>query len=98
MLIDVVIKNYPKEAEKLIEIWEAHSNSIDGGLEFITFINTKPKNTRNKNRKISGFDAKAVNYLGECQELIKMSVENFVYLMIKCGVEIDIVNIDKEDK
>lgn len=93
MYVDLIIKDYPTEANKLIAIWKSHINSKNKELEFITFINEKPDDVKNDDRYIGGFDAKAVSYLGEGQELIKMSVENFVYLMVTCGVEIDIVNV-----
>ena len=48
------------------------------------------QNPKNDNRRIAGLKAKSVAYLKEDTELVKMSVENFIYLMAKCGVDIEI--------
>lgn len=90
MKINIQIKSFPKEAEKLVRIWERHINSINSDLDYITFINKRPKNPRNEYRRIAGLRAKAISYLRDDEELIKMSVENFIYLMAKCGVNIEI--------
>lgn len=91
--VQIIIKSYPKEAERLIEIWESHCKPVNKGLSFITFINKMPKNPRTDNRRILGLPAKAISYLGDNEELIKMSVENFIYLMVKCGVDIEVEKI-----
>lgn len=96
MLANIIIKSYPEKAENLVEIWKKHSDTVNNGLDFVTFINKRPKNPRNDNRRIAGLNAKSVSYLKADLELIKMSVENFLYLMAKFGVDIEVREI-RED-
>jgi len=63
---------------------------INNGLDFITFINKRPKNPKTDNRRIGGLSAKAISYLIDDKELVKMSVENFIYLMAKSGIDIEV--------
>lgn len=93
MKVEIAIKSYPKEAEKLVEIWKNHINSTTKGLDFITFIKKRPKNPKNNNRRIAGLKAECISYLRNDEELVKMSVENFIYLMAKSGVNIEVVEI-----
>jgi hypothetical protein len=90
MLAEITIGDYPKEAEKLVEIWNNHLELIGEGLDIITFKNKRPKRPKNDNRRIAGLSAKSITYLKDDEELIKMSVENFICLMAKCGVDIQI--------
>lgn len=87
MNFELTIKEYPKEAEKLVEIWKKASTL--GGLGFVTFVHKRPKNPKTKNRRILGLKAECVSYLREDEELVKMTVENYIYLMAKCGVEFE---------
>ena len=98
MKVNLIIKNYPKEAEKLVRIWENHNNSLNNGLDFITFINKRPKSAKNDNRKIAGLSARVISYLRDDEELVKMSVENFIYLMTKCGVDFEIAKEEKRSE
>lgn len=95
MKVNILIKGYPKEAEKLIHIWQHNCDSINHGIDFITFINKRPNNPKNDNRKIAGLSAKSISYLKDDKELIKMSVENFIYLMVKFGVDIEVIEKNK---
>ena len=95
MLIEIETKNYPEEAKSLIEVWNEHINSSINGLGVITFVNARPKRAKGSRRRIAGLEAESIAYLGEDRELIKMSVENFIYLMAKSGVEIETREVEK---
>lgn len=91
-VVEIKIKSYPEDAENLVNIWDKHVanmkyNSWTG--EFITFTNRTPRNQRSNSRRIGGFPAELVSHLRDDTELVKMSVENFIYLMVKMGVEIE---------
>ena len=90
--MEIEIKSYPEETKHLVDIWNRHVASMKYNNwtgEFITFANKAPKNPRSDSRRIAGFPAELVSYLRDDTELVKMSVENFVYLMAKMGVEIE---------
>ncbi len=91
-MLEIKINAYPPQAKNLVDIWYncAKSSLNSTGIEFITFVHKRPKNPKNDNRRIAGLKAKSVAYLKEDTELVKMSVENFIYLMAKCGVGIEI--------
>lgn len=91
--VQIIIKSYPKEAERLVKIWENHFNSVNIDLEYIIFTNRRPKNRKNNNRRIVELPAEAISYLKDDVEVVKMSVENFIYLMVKCGVDIEVEEI-----
>ena len=93
MMMEIQIKSYPKEAEKLVEIWEK-AGGFKFDIGYLTFKNKRPKNPKNENRRIAGLKAESISYLQNDEELIKMSVENFLYLMAKCGVEIEFKEVD----
>ncbi len=88
----IAIKSYPPEAKALVDIWEryARSGMNSHGIEFLTFVNKRPKNPRSNNRRIAGLPAQSISYLKDDTELVKMSVENFIYLMAKVGVLLEI--------
>jgi hypothetical protein len=77
------------EAKRLVEIWEK-AGSFKFDIGYLTFKNKRPKNPKNENRRIAGLKAECISYLQNDEELIKMSVENFLYLMAKCGVDIEV--------
>lgn len=91
MVAKIIIKSYPKEAEKLVGIWNKHLDTMVSGLDCITFVNKRPKNLKSDNRRIAGLKAESIAYLRDDEELVKMSVENFIYLMAKCGVDIEVL-------
>lgn len=93
----IEVKSYPEEAKSLVEIWDKHINSSINGLGVITFVNTRPKRAKGSRRRIAGLEAESIAYLGEDRELIKMSVENFIYLMAKSGVEIEIREVSDDN-
>ena len=93
MMMEIQIKSYPVEAKRLVEIWEK-AGSFKFDIGYLTFKNKRPKNPKNENRRIAGLKAESISYLQNDEELIKMSVENFLYLMAKCGVEIEIKEVD----
>lgn len=92
MIAEVVIKSYPEEAQALVEIWNNHAGTIrsNEGIGLITFTNRRPKRPQTQNRRIAGIEAKAIAYLRDNIELVSMSVENYLYLMAKVGVEIEV--------
>ena len=90
-MLEIKINAYPPQAKNLVDIWNNYANSdIRDGIEFITFVNKRPKNPKNDNRRIAGLPAQCISYVKDDTELVKMSVENFIYLMAKCGVGIEI--------
>ncbi len=90
--LEIKVKSYPQQAKNLVEIWNSYARSSlnSSGIEFITFVHKRPKNPKNENRRIAGLKAQCISYLKDDTELVKMSVENFIYLMAKCGVDIEI--------
>ena len=93
VMMKIQIKSYPMEAKRLVEIWEK-AGSFKFDIGYLTFKNKRPKNPKNENRRIAGLKAESISYLHNDEELIKMSVENFLYLMAKCGVEIEIKEVE----
>ena len=93
MMMEIQIKSYPMEAKRLVEIWEK-AGSFKFDIGYLTFKNKRPKNPKNENRRIAGLKAESISYLHNDEELIKMSVENFLYLMAKCGVEIEFKEVE----
>lgn len=94
-LITIEIKSYPAQAKNLVDIWRNYgtSNIGESRIDFITFIKKRPKNSKTQNRRIAGLPAQCISYLKddtEDTELVKMSVENYIYLMAKSGVVMDI--------
>lgn len=91
--VQITIKSYPKETETLIKIWESHLDSVNKELEYVIFKNKRPSHPKSSNRRIAGLHAEAISYLKDDVEVVKMSVENFIYLMVKCGVDIEVEKI-----
>jgi hypothetical protein len=89
-MITITIKSYPKETENLVEICKNYINSFDSELGFLIFTHKRPKYPKNNNRRIMGLKAECVSYLNDDRELIKMSPENFICLMAKYGVDMEI--------
>lgn len=96
--MEIQIKGYPEEAKNLVKIWDKHINSTINGLGVITFVNARPKQAKESRRKIAGLEAESIAYVGEERELIKMTVENFIYLMAKSGVEIEIKEVADDNR
>ena len=96
--MEIEVKSYPEEAKELISIWDKHINSSINGLGVITFVNKRPKRAKGSGRRIAGLKAESIAYLGEDRELIKMSVENFIYLMAKSGVEIETKEVSNDNR
>lgn len=90
-VLEIKVKSYPPEAKNLVDIWNNYAKSSlnSAGIEFVTFIHKRPKNPKNENRRIAGLKAQCISYLKDDTELVKMPVENFIYLMAKCGVDIE---------
>ena len=99
-LMTIEIKSYPVQAKNLVDIWSnyATSNMGESEIEFITFIKKRPKNPKTQNRHIAGLPAQCISYLKDDTELVKMSVENFIYLMAKSGVVMDIKEEQRNDE
>lgn len=93
----IKIKSYPPEAKNLVDIWTKYSKSCmsEAGINFITFTNKRPKKPKSNFRRIAGLKAESVAYLKDDTELVKMSVENFIYLMAKCGVDIELKEVSQ---
>lgn len=91
LVLEIKVKSYPPEAKNLVDIWNNYAKSSlnSAGIEFVTFVHKRPKKPKNENRRIAGLKAQCISYLKDDTELVKMSVENFIYLMVKCGVDIE---------
>lgn len=97
--VEVKIKSYPQEAKNLVDIWNSYakSNMSSYGIEFLTFVHKRPKNPMTDNRRIAGLPAQCISYLKDDTELVKMSVENFIYLMAKAGVELEVKEVHPDE-
>ena len=92
-ILEIKINSYPERAKKLVDIWNTYLKSDiwrECGVDVITFVHKRPKRIKNNNRRILGLKAESLMYLKDDTELVKMSVENFIYLMAKCGVDMEI--------
>jgi hypothetical protein len=98
MILDVVIKAYPPECKNLVDIWTNYARYNFTGIDVITFVKKRPKNPRTNNRRIAGLPAQCVSYLRNDEELVKMSVEDFLCLMAKCGVDVEIKDVIKFER
>ena len=94
--MEIIIKGYPNEAKSLVDIWTNYANGTlpKAGIDYVTFKNKRPKNPKTQNRRIAGLKAESISYLRDDEELVKMSVENFIYLMVKCGVDIEVKEVE----
>lgn len=96
--VEVKIKSYPPEAKNLVDIWNNYAKYMSSyGIEFLTFVHKRPKNPKNDNRRIAGLPAQCVSYLKDDTELVKMSAENFIYLMAKAGVELEVKEVHPDE-
>lgn len=95
-VLEIKVKSYPPEAKNLVDIWNDYAKSSlnSAGIEVVTFVHKRPKNPKNENRRIAGLKAQCISYLKDDTELVKMSVENFVCLMAKCGVDIETKEVE----
>jgi hypothetical protein len=92
-ILEIKINSYPEQAKKLVDIWNTYLKSDiwrECGVDVITFVHKRPKRIKNNNRRIAGLPAQCISYLEDDTELVKMSAENFIYLMAKCGVNIQV--------
>lgn len=97
-MMKIDIKAYPPEAETLVKIWNTYVKHGMGqhGIEYITFTHLRPKKPRGDKRRIAGLPAESLYYLRDNEELVKMSVENYIYLMAKAGVDIEVKEVQDE--
>lgn len=93
--ISIEDKEYEPRQQTLIDIWHSHLKNVQDGLNlgFLTFVNKRPKNPKSNNRRIAGLKAESISYLKDDRELVKMSDENFIYLMAKMGIGITIEEV-----
>lgn len=94
-VLEIKIKSFPSQAAILVDIWDLHVKS-KLSAEYILFESTAPEKAENNKRLIRGFEAESVCYLKNGRELIKMSMENFIYLMAESGVDIDIQTLSEQ--
>jgi len=85
--------DYIPAQQTLIDLWNKHLEDIKDGLNlgYVTFTNKRPKRPRGNTRRIAGVMATSISYLQNDRELIKMSDENFIYLMAKMGIDIEVI-------
>lgn len=91
----VVIHNYPDYAEVLVKIWNSHCENLVKDKELILFTQPAPKCPKSDKRRIMGLDAKFIAMIDEETELIGMTIENFIYLMVKSGVDLDVIPLEE---
>lgn len=86
-------KQYNSRQLKLLDIWreyERAARELSQPITRIIFINNSPKNAAsNDKRNLAGLPARCINKLNEFEEVQEMTVENFLYLMVKMGIEIE---------
>jgi hypothetical protein len=85
-------KQYNHNQLKLLDIWreyERAARELGQPITRIIFINKSPKNATNEKRNLAGLPAKCINKLNGFEEIQEMTVENFLYLMVKMGIEIE---------
>jgi len=85
--------NYNSAQQTLIDIWEKkcrmfQSTGLDTG--YVTFTNRRPKRPKTDNRRIAGLKAECISYLNDDRELVKMSNDNFLLLMSKMGINVNL--------
>lgn len=97
--VEIKIISYPQEAKNLVEIWNNYAKSSMNahGIEFLTFVHKRPKNPKSDNRRIAGLPSQCISYLKDDTELVKMSAENFIYLMAKAGVNIEAKEVQPDE-
>lgn len=96
MLAEVKIHDdeYNTAQQTLINLWESHCKTVENtgiDLGFITFTNKAPKRPKTMNRRIAGLQATCISYLSENRELVRMDIHNFLLLMAKTGINIEII-------
>jgi len=91
------ITAYPQEAKNLVDVWVAYMNNSLRD-EFVVFRVRQPKNPKSDSRRIGGISAQCVSYLQDDTELVKMSVENFILLMAKAGVVMEVRRCEVEEE
>ena len=96
VVITVKDKDYLPPQQMLVDIWKEHLKHVGDGLNlgFLTFTKQRPKNPKSDTRKIAGIKAECVSYLKDDRELVKMSEQNFILLMAKMGIDMDIQKLD----
>ena len=84
-------KDYEPAQLVLIDLWEKHLKNVRNGINlgFVTFTNKRPKNPKTDNRRIAGLKAESVSYLRDDRELVRMTDENFIYLMARMGIDLE---------
>lgn len=87
LTVSVIDKNYSNFQKKLIEIWKENLNNSDNYVYFTRRYNI------GSDYKIRGLNIEYVSLVkgNALDEIVKMSILNFVYLMIKCKIEIDMI-------
>jgi hypothetical protein len=85
-------KQYNRKQLKLLDIWreyERAARELQQPITRIIFINKSPKNASNDKRNLAGLPARCINKLNDFEEIQEMTLENFLYLMVKMGIEIE---------
>ena len=96
-VIKITEKDYPPPQQTLIDLWNSHLKAVEAGLNlgFITFTNKRPARPKTDHRRIAGLKAESISYLRDDRELVKMSEKNFIYLMAKMGVGVEITELKR---
>jgi len=92
MKIIVKDKNYNAKQMKLLDIWREYERAVEETkcqVEKIIFINNTPLIFKGNTRNLAGLPATCLRKINQEEELQQMSVENFIYLMVKMGIEVE---------
>ena len=97
-LLEIEIISYPPEAENLINIWRRHTGFRISGIDVIKFTHKYTGKAKGDNRRIAGLKAECISYLKNDIEMVKMSVEDFIKLMAKVGVEMRVKRVKEKEE
>lgn len=95
--LEIKIKSYPQQCKNLIVVWQTRAKSGIDIADNIIFMHQQPKNPKSDIRRIAGLPAKCVSYLRDDWEIVAMKVENYIRLMIMCGVDIEVKEVTRND-
>jgi len=84
--IEIIPGNYNEQQKKLINIWNKKLENFKkiGTLDDIIII----KKVKDKRKTIVGFKFKLLKELDNQTQMISMSIEDYILLMVKLGINI----------
>jgi len=89
--IKIIDDNYNEQQQNLITIWDTNLKAFKKG---VTLLNTIVfQKQRDKNKTIAGLKYKVQRYLNDNMILISMTIEDYILLMAKMGINIKIKEV-----